>query len=139
MTNKKDKQFHADCFACGSDNIQGLNMKFENGLDGSTCHVSIPKKFQSYEGTVHGGIVATILDAAMVHALRQNSGGNPFTCRLEVRYLRPVPLGKILTVNARATGKRGRVMLADAEIMYLNQCYARGHGAFTLQINLKRQ
>ena len=133
MIDKKNKSFHSACFACGKCNIQGLNMKFDNGQDGSTCYVSIPKKFQSYEGVVHGGIVATMLDAAMVHTLQQKSGGNPLTCRLEVRYLRAVPSGEILTVNARAIGKRGRVMLANAEIMCSNQCYARAHGAFTLQ------
>jgi len=108
-------------------------MKFESGQNGSTCHVAILKKYQSYDGVVHGGIVATMLDAAMVHTLQEKCGGNPLTCRLEVRYLRAVPPGAILTVHARVSGKRGRVMLADAEIMCSDQCYARAHGAFTLQ------
>jgi len=133
MTNKKNKPFHMACFACGKGNNQGLSMKFESGQNGSTCHVAIPKKFQSYDGVVHGGIVATMLDAAMVHTLQEKCGGNPLTCRLEVRYLRAVPPGEILSVHARATGKRGRVILAEAEIVCENQCYARAHGAFTLQ------
>jgi len=133
MASKKNKVFHSTCFACGRANSRGLNMKFESLENGSTCHVSIPKKFQSYDGVVHGGIVATMLDAAMVHTLQEKCGGNPLTCRLEVRYLRAVPPDEILTVNARATGKRGRVILADAELMCSDQCYARARGAFTLQ------
>jgi hypothetical protein len=45
---------------------------------------------------------------------------------------RAVPLGEIITVNARRAGKRGRMILADAELLCSGICYARAHGAFTL-------
>ena len=129
----RNREFHSKCFACGPWNWHGLQLKFKRGPNGSTCSVSISPRFQSYEGVVHGGIVATLLDAAMIHALQGHSGRDPFTCRLEIRFLRAVPPGELLTLNARRAGNRGRVLLADAELLYSDVCYARARGAFTLR------
>lgn len=128
----KDRVFHPRCFACGPSNGHGLQLKFKGGPNGRTCTISISRRFQSYEGVVHGGIVATLLDAAMIHALQGHAGGNPVTCRLEIRFLRAVPPGEPLTLNARPTGKKGRVLLAEAELLCSDVCHARARGAFTL-------
>ncbi len=125
--------FHSSCFACGTANYQGLHIKFKEGPTGITGSVSIPSRFQSYKDIVHGGIVATMLDAAMVQTLKKRSGKDPFTCRLEVRYLHPIPPGKILTINAQPAGERGKIIFADAEILCSNECCARARGAFTLK------
>lgn len=132
MIDDNKALFHSTCFACGPGNKHGLHLEFKDGPNGCSCDVSIPPHFQSYEGVVHGGIVATMLDAAMVHSLREQCGDAPMTCRPEVRYLRAVPPGEIITVNARRAGKRGRMMLGDAELVCSGICYARAHGAFTL-------
>jgi uncharacterized protein (TIGR00369 family) len=123
--------FHSACFACGSGNKNGLQLKFVDHANGSTCRISVPDHFQSYEGIVHGGIVATILDAAMVHSLHGKCGVNPLTCRLEVRYLRAVTPGSPLTINAKRKGKRGKIELADAEIICSGERCAYARGAFT--------
>jgi uncharacterized protein (TIGR00369 family) len=129
----KNRTFHPMCFACGPSNGHGLQLKFKRGPNRSTCTVSISPRFQSYEGVVHGGIVATLLDAAMIHTLQGHGGKDPLTCRLEIRFLRAVPPGELLTVNARRAGNRGRVLLADAELLCSDVCYARARGAFTLR------
>ena len=129
----KDGAFHPTCFACGSSNGHGLQMKFKRGQNGSTCTVSIAPRFQSYEGVVHGGIVATLLDAAMIHTLKGDRDKDPLTCRLEIRFLRAAPLREVMTVNARRAGNRGRVLLADAELLCSGVCYARARGAFILR------
>jgi uncharacterized protein (TIGR00369 family) len=129
---KNNKGFHSTCFACGSGNKHGLQLKFKDSPNGSTCAISIPSHFQSYEGVVHGGIIATMLDAAMVHSLQGKCGINPLTCRLEVRYLRSVTPGERLTINARRKGKRGKVELVEAEILCSGICHARARGAFTI-------
>jgi uncharacterized protein (TIGR00369 family) len=132
MRNDDNAAFHTTCFACGRENDYGLHLKFKDEPKGCSGNIAIPPHFQSYEGVIHGGIVATILDAAMVHSLRGQCGAAPVTCRLEVRYLRAVPSGEIITVNARRSGKRGRIILADAELLCSGICYARARGAFTL-------
>ena len=132
MRDDKNAVFHSTCFACGAGNKHGLHLEFKDSPNGCSCDISIPSHFQSYEGIVHGGIVATMLDAAMVHSLRGQCGDAPMTCRLEVKYLRAVPPGENITVNARRKGKRGKIILADAELLCSGICYARARGAFTI-------
>ena len=132
MSDNNNTAFHTTCFACGAENKHGLHLEFKDKSNGCSCEVSIPSQFQSYDGIVHGGIVATMLDAAMVHILRGQCGDAPMTCRLEVKYLRAVPPGENITVNARRRGKRGKIMLADAELLCSGICYARARGAFTI-------
>jgi uncharacterized protein (TIGR00369 family) len=131
MIENDNAEFHSTCFACGAANKHGLHLNFKDDAEGCSCNVAIPPHFQSYAGVVHGGIVATMLDAAMVHSLRGHSGEAPVTCRLEVRYLRAVTPGASLTVNARRKGKRGKISLADAEVLSSGVCFARARGAFT--------
>ena len=131
MIDNTNTVFHSTCFACGPGNEHGLHLEFREAPDGCSCDVSIPPHFQSYEGVVHGGIVATILDAAMIQSLRGQREDAPVTCRLEVRYLREVPPGENLSVNAWRKGKRGRILLAEAELLCSGICYARARGAFT--------
>jgi acyl-coenzyme A thioesterase PaaI-like protein len=132
MTDDNKALFHSTCFACGLGNKHGLHLEFKDSPNGCGCEVSIPPHFQSYEGVVHGGIVATVLDAAMVHSLREKCGDAPLTCRLEVRYLRAIPPGQVIRVSARRAGKRGRMVMAEAELVCAGICCARAHGAFTL-------
>jgi len=132
MRDDKNAVFHSTCFACGAENENGLHLEFKDSPNGCSSDVSIPSHFQSYEGVVHGGIVATVLDAAMVHSLRGQCGDAPVTCRLEVRYLCIVPPGANLTVNARRKGKRGKISLVDAELLSSGTCFARARGAFTI-------
>lgn len=133
LKNNKNDAFHSHCFACGQDNDLGLQMAFKHGPKGSTCKLRIPSSFQSYAGVVHGGIVATILDAAMVHALKRQIRGDPVTCRLDIRYLRPVRPGDPLTISARMIGHRRKVILTDAELFHTDECCARAHGAFIIR------
>ena len=126
----RDGGFHATCFACGPSNDQGLRLAFTAEQSGSTCTVAVPRRFQGYAGIVHGGIVATLVDAAMVHTLWMASGKDPVTCRLEIHFLQPLPAAELLTVRAHQTGKKGKVMLAAAEVLCSGVCYARARGAF---------
>lgn len=133
MSENGTSVFHESCFACSSTNAQGLRLEFRNGRDDSTCTASVGSQFQSYKGIVHGGIIATLLDAAMVQSLHKFHGRDPLTCRLEVRFLHPVPSNSRVTVQARRIGNRGKIVLADAKLLCGGACYARARGAFTFR------
>src|SRR5215472_15397587 len=81
------------CFGCGQDNPEGMRFR-------------IPRRYQGPPGHVHGGIIATILDEAMgkVNKLRSVIA---LTRNMEVEYLKPVPLGKPLIVEAWEVRVRG--------------------------------
>ncbi len=96
-TTAKEKE-HLRCFACGRENSRGLHLQFSRETDGSvTADFFCDEAFQGYEGALHGGIIATILDSAMTNCLFQH-GVKARTARLNIRY------------GARvATGSPGRV------------------------------
>jgi acyl-coenzyme A thioesterase PaaI-like protein len=97
---------HDRCFVCGSANAVGLHLTFERSADRVRCRARIDERFQSYEGMVHGGILAAITDAAMVHLVRGGDDVRPLTCRLEIRYRGPVFVGEDVEAEARFSQTR---------------------------------
>ena len=69
-------------------------------------------------GTVHGGVLATLVDAAMGAAARSatDDGDVPATSQLTVTYLRPGEPGRIeVTARVRTRGEHLTVCEADVE------------------------
>lgn len=102
-----DLRDDAMCFACGKKNPDGLHLEFsfENGEVGTS--IAFPKKFQGYGDVVHGGLVATVLDEAMVTLLNR-MGHLAVTAELTVRFLRPARVGETIRVTARLLKERGK-------------------------------
>lgn len=98
------------CFACGQDNPIGLKLTFSH--DGDTCVASFvaDRVFQGYEGIVHGGILATLLDEIMARFVWERSGPAA-TAKLCVTYRRPAPTGEPIHLRGWITAERrqGRV------------------------------
>jgi uncharacterized protein (TIGR00369 family) len=69
-------------------------------------------------GTVHGGVLATLVDTAMGQAVRTTTGDGevPATSQLTVTYLRPgQPGALVVTGRVRTRGKHLTVCEADVE------------------------
>jgi acyl-coenzyme A thioesterase PaaI-like protein len=91
---------HAGCVACGQRNGQGLRLRFRVGNAGRVeSSFGCGTAFQGYPGFLHGGIVATLLDAAMTNCLFAH-GLVGLTGELRVRYRHPVDTGKTARVYA---------------------------------------
>jgi uncharacterized protein (TIGR00369 family) len=99
---------------------------------GVTCRATVGGHFvvDAARGTVHGGIIATLLDTAVTFALIAGSGHDWVTVDLRVDYLRPVLAGVVTTEGeVLRAGRRigsARATLRDAEG---NEC-AVGIGTF---------
>jgi uncharacterized protein (TIGR00369 family) len=52
------------------------------------------------EGIAHGGIVGTLLDEASAWALIAHAGRLGFTTEMNIRFQKPVPIGRPLSVEA---------------------------------------
>jgi acyl-coenzyme A thioesterase PaaI-like protein len=124
--------FHPECFACAPIREQGLHLQFESSGIQTTCRTEITKTHQSYNGIVHGGILATILDATMIQCLHHSFGGDPLTSKLDIRWRRRVQIDAPLTVTACVTSRRGVHGWAHATIMQNGQVCVTAHGAFTM-------
>lgn len=105
------------CFACGKKNPHGLGMKVRFDEDAQTafCGLSLPPRFQGWEGIAHGGVVATMLDEIMAHAVI-HFVGQAVTGSMESRYRAPVPLETGLMVRGWVTGRRGPMAEAQAVV-----------------------
>ena len=80
------------CFGCGRENPFGLHLEWFNNYEKQEVETTfeLDDKYCSYPGTVHGGIVATILDETSGRAILLN---NDFahlmvTLKMEVVYKR---------------------------------------------------
>jgi uncharacterized protein (TIGR00369 family) len=113
-----DDQF---CFVCGRDNPDGLRLRFEYPTIG-TCRAAFtpPKKFQGWQGILHGGIVSTLLDEALAHAAggaeRGGGGSGAVTAELTVRFKRPVPIGQAVVLEGKVVSDKGRVVECESRI-----------------------
>lgn len=120
------------CFACGTNNAQGMHLKFsfDHERECFVCRFRLGKRYTGPPGHAHGGIIATILDEAMgkVNKLRQVVA---LTSEIRVNYLKPVPLNKPLRVESRELRVRGRRHINMAEILNSSdEVLARGQGTF---------
>jgi uncharacterized protein (TIGR00369 family) len=67
-------------------------------------------------GTVHGGVLATMLDVAMGTAVATTGGESPVTVSLTVTYLEPGRPGRLVaTAKVRKRGKRLIVVEGQVE------------------------
>jgi len=107
---------HRNCFACGFGNPNGLNLHFEIASDGITSAVWQPSSaYQSYAARLHGGVIATLLDSAMVHALFAK-GVAGVTAELTIRYLQMVGVADPLHVTGSVERGRHGVYICRADI-----------------------
>ncbi len=107
---------HRGCFACGICNTSGLHLHFDIGGDGIASAVWLPSpEFRSYPDRLHGGVTATLLDCAMVHALFAK-GIAGVTAELTIRYLKAVNLLEPLHVSSRVESGRHGVYICRADI-----------------------
>lgn len=70
-------------------------------------------------GTVHGGLVSTLLDSALGCAAHTTlpAGIGYTSIEIKVNYLRPVQIGGVLTCTGRVTKPGRRVAFAEGEVV----------------------
>ena len=81
-----------NCFACGTLNTGGLGLMLHVEAGRSWADITLDRRFEGWDGVIHGGILCTILDEVMAWALvgEDNWG---VTARMAVTFKRPVQVG----------------------------------------------
>jgi uncharacterized protein (TIGR00369 family) len=79
--------------------------------DGVTCRLPLHPGLFNSEGSVHGGVLASVADEVAWHAILHHAGEpvKMTTTELKVNYLRPV-LGRVLTARGTVL-KLGRLLM----------------------------
>jgi acyl-coenzyme A thioesterase PaaI-like protein len=117
--NRLVARLNPSCFACGSENPRGLHLEFDFAPAGAVSSEWIPaENLESFQGVIHGGIVATVLDEAMSKAVIARHW-EALTTELRVRFRRSVFPGEVLCVAAWVVGRRKRRILAEATMRTL--------------------
>lgn len=104
------------CFACGSHNANGLHMDVTRTGDGVQAVIRLPDWVQSYEGIVHGGIIATILDEMAVWAAFHD-GYHCVTAELFVRIRQAMAIAGTYQARARVVKQKHQLVHAHSEIL----------------------
>jgi uncharacterized protein (TIGR00369 family) len=106
------------CFVCGEKNPHGLKLRLRVDAErGESCaEVAFEERFQGWAGIVHGGLLATVLDEALIYA----AGAKGLKCvtgEMTVRYVKPVRTGAPYALRGRFLEDKGRMVLAESELL----------------------
>jgi uncharacterized protein (TIGR00369 family) len=105
------------CFGCGPENEAGLRLAFATASDGRLETRFTPRGIHGgWEGVFHGGLLATLLDEAMLAYLYRH-GTCAATAELTVRYHAPARIGEELVVHAWEESRKGRLHVMEAEAL----------------------
>ena len=114
------KEFRDDraCFVCGEKNAAGLKLRIrtDSARGESTADVIFPEHLQGWAKIVHGGLLATVLDEAMIYA----AGAKGLKCvtgEMTVRFVKPASTGVAYTLRGRFVEDQGRIVLAESALL----------------------
>ncbi len=115
-----NKEFRDDrvCFVCGEKNPIGLKLKLRTDPERgeSTAEVTFAEHFQGWAGIVHGGLVAAVLDEAMIYAAGAK-GLKCVTAEITIRYVKPASTGIAYALKGRLVEDKGRIVLAESALL----------------------
>jgi acyl-coenzyme A thioesterase PaaI-like protein len=129
------------CFGCGPANPEGLRLRSVASVDPPDEVVASWEARQEHEafaGVLNGGICGTLLDCHMnwaaVWRLLRDSGARDapdcVTADLAIRFLRPTPTGRPITVRARAVESDGRRVVVEGSLAVDGTTTATARGTF---------
>jgi len=95
------------CFACGTDNPIGLNMQFYRLGDMVCSDITLERNHEGWEGMAHGGIISTLLDEVMSWTVLYFKRTFLVTRKMNMKYIKPIPLGVPLTVRGKILDDAG--------------------------------
>jgi acyl-coenzyme A thioesterase PaaI-like protein len=123
----------AGCVVCGRGNPHGMKLFLH--VDDATGHVRcdfIPRaEHIGFEGIIHGGVLATVLDEAMVWAATWRGRRFCVCGELTVRYRQSVHVGQSLIISAQVDFSRPKLVETSAKILdAANSLIATANGKY---------
>lgn len=108
------------CFVCGKNNPRGFKIEVRYAEEDLTAEteLAIPREYQGWSQVIHGGILSTLLDELMAHAVWRFAGPG-LTLSMEVRFHAPLKPGEPILVRGVLHTKNGSRRYAEGEIIRL--------------------
>jgi uncharacterized protein (TIGR00369 family) len=105
----------------------------DTGEGAATLTLEVGDEHLNPAGTLHGGVVATLVDTAMGQAVRTTTedGEVPATSQLTVTYLRPGRPGR-LEVQARVRSRGQHLTVCEADVEQDGRAVAHAVATFAI-------
>lgn len=132
MTEKAFQDYYPDywsyCYGCGRLNAHGLQIKSHWDGTETVCHFVPRPEHTAIPGYVYGGLIASLIDChgtGTAAAAAYQAEGRPMdsqppirflTGSLNVKYLKPTPLGPTIEVRGQIREVKGRKVVVDVTV-----------------------
>ena len=128
--NELRRKYHAGCVACGEGDPLGLQLEWGvSQVCGVEGRFFCPPVLRSYDGQIHGGVIALILDCAMTNCLF-SYGLAGVTIDMAVRFLHPLSVGHWAGFHASLSENSGQRFRLQSEIIIENKTIASATANF---------
>ena len=133
MSKKAFQDFYPDhwshCYGCGRLNEQGHQIKSYWDGDETVARFKPQPYHTAIPGYVYGGLLASLIDchgtgtaaAAAYRAQNRPLGSEPpirfLTGSLNVKYLKPTPLGPPIELRGKIRDVKGRKVIVDVSVI----------------------
>lgn len=125
---------HEHCILCGAQANYGLQLDFYKDQQGGVwTQLKGSINQQGYNGILHGGVSASLLDATMCNAIF-SEGVEAVTADMSIRYHAEIPLTANMIVRAKIIKKALTLYKVEAEIYVEQKLMAKSSARF-----MKRQ
>jgi len=115
MEKEPDIEAAPMCFACGSENPIGLNIRFTLDDQGRCIGRFVANENHvGFRNTVHGGIIFSALDDVMANVLYLQRR-KAHTARCEIRYRRALEVGQEIELLGWIEQERRRLIQLKGE------------------------
>ena len=142
MPTKAFQDYYPDywshCYGCGRLNEHGLQIKsYWDGAE-TICHFVPRAEHTAIPGYVYGGLIASLIDchatgsaaAAAYQAENRSMDSEPpirfLTGTLNVKYIKPTPLGPTIELRGVIREVKGRKVVVDVTVLVEDEITATG-------------
>ncbi len=105
------------CFGCSPHNPNGLQLDLAPHRDGLQATFRLERRFESYPGIVHGGLVGVICDEVMGNLIVLTKRTPAFTVSARTRYITPLLIGSEYRCIAKLSRGDRELIHASSEIL----------------------
>ena len=121
---------HQHCMLCGTKSTFGLKLDFyHDQSDEVWAKAKGGIHQQGYQGILHGGFIAALLDSGMCHAVF-NQGVEAVTADINIRYLAEIPLNADILIRGRINKSYLSLYKVEAELYVEQKLMAKSNARF---------
>jgi hypothetical protein len=113
------ERVNPECVVCGPENPCGLHLEFQADCGVAMASWRASAGWESFKGTIHGGVICAVLDEAMSRAI-VSAGYLAVTAEIRVRFREKVIPGEELSIRGWVTGVRKRKIVAESCLISAN-------------------